>query len=64
MAFRYVRHAAFIATLVSTCTAQQSNVVPDDLEAGFKTGTEVQVSYTGQAVNGFRDGTAFEKDGQ
>jgi len=64
MAFRYFRQTALIATLLHLTTAQQSNIVPEDLRGGFRSsGTEVQVSYTNEAVNGFKDGTLFNKDG-
>ncbi|KAF1851695.1 uncharacterized protein K460DRAFT_270649 [Cucurbitaria berberidis CBS 394.84] len=63
MASRYFRQAAVITALLVVTRAQQSDVVPEDLRAGFKsTGKEVQVSYTNEAVNGFEDGTSFEKD--
>ncbi|KAH7361223.1 hypothetical protein BKA66DRAFT_514721 [Pyrenochaeta sp. MPI-SDFR-AT-0127] len=60
MALKCIRHAALVATLVSLTGAQ---IVPEDLRGGFNTkGKEIQVSYVGEAVNGFRDGTSFEKD--
>ncbi|KAF2829889.1 hypothetical protein CC86DRAFT_317250, partial [Ophiobolus disseminans] len=63
MAFKFLRHTALIATLLQFTSAQQSKIVPEDLRAGFRSsGTEVQVSYTNEAVNGFKDGTLFEKD--
>jgi hypothetical protein len=67
MAFHYLRATAFVATLLHHTIAlpQQSNIVPEDLRGGFVSqGTEVQVSYTGEAVNGFKDGTSFNKDGR
>lgn len=65
MALRYLRHAAFVATSLRLTLAQQSNIVPEDLRSGFQgSGTEVQVSYTNEAVNGFKDGTSFNKDGK
>jgi hypothetical protein len=63
MAFRYIKHTALVATLLRFTAAQQPNVVPEDLRSTFSKGTEVQVSYTNEANNGFRDGTLFEKDG-
>ena len=63
MAFRCRQHVALLAALISTSTAKESKIVPADLQAGFTTDTQVQVSYTGEAVNGFRDGTSFTKDG-
>ncbi|CAO2651286.1 Nn.00g095830.m01.CDS01 [Neocucurbitaria sp. VM-36] len=63
MTFRYFRHVAFFTTILTVTRAQQSNIVPEDLQGGFKSaGKEVQVSYTNQAVEGFKDGTTFEKD--
>jgi hypothetical protein len=60
-----MRHAALAVTLMTVVRAQkQSNIIPDDLQAGFTTDTQVQASYTGEAVNGFRDGTSFAKDGK
>jgi hypothetical protein len=57
--------AALIATLLQHTVAQQSNIVPEDLRDGFGSEeTGVQVSYTNEAVNGFRDGTLFSKDGE
>lgn len=44
--------------------AQQSEIVPQELQGGFESsGVELQVSYTGDAVNGFLDGASFSKDG-
>jgi hypothetical protein len=64
MVIRYLRHATFIAALVAFTAAQDDTIVPDDLRSGFRPdGDEVQVSFTGDAVNGFKDGTVFEKDG-
>ena len=53
-------YAAFILKIASA----QSEVIPSDLSGGFS-GNEVdlQVSFTGEAVNGFQDGTQFEKSG-
>ncbi|KAF1916847.1 hypothetical protein BDU57DRAFT_556984 [Ampelomyces quisqualis] len=65
MAFHLLRATVFVATLLhhDVAVAQQSNIVPEDLRGGFESqGTEVQVSFTGEAVNGFKDGTAFDKD--
>jgi hypothetical protein len=67
MAFQYLRATALVATLLhqTFAVAQQSNIVPEDLRGGFVSqGTEVQVSYVNEAVNGFSDGTVFEKDGK
>lgn len=64
MASRYFTRSALLAIILSLANAQQSNIIPEDLRSGFKSnGKEVQVSYTNEAVNGFRDGTIFEKDG-
>ncbi|KAF1835741.1 hypothetical protein BDW02DRAFT_476726, partial [Decorospora gaudefroyi] len=43
-------------------TARKSTIIPSDLQEGFLPGDAVQVSYTNNAVNGFRDGTLFSKD--
>jgi hypothetical protein len=60
-----LRCAALIAALLQHTIAQQSNIVPEDLRGGFTSkDTEVQVSYTNEAVNGFKDGTLFSKDGE
>jgi hypothetical protein len=65
MVFHYLRHAALAATLLHQTIAQQSNIVPEDLRGGFTSqGIEMQASYTGEAVNGFRDGTSFDKNGK
>jgi hypothetical protein len=66
MAFKYIKQTALVAALLHIAAAQQkSNIVPEDLKAGFKSsGTEMQASYTNEAVNGFRDGTLFTKDGK
>lgn len=58
MRFNYIQQIALVATL---CTAQKS--VPSDLSTGFgSAGTEIQVAYTGKAVDGFNDGAKFTKD--
>ncbi|KAG9185338.1 hypothetical protein G6011_07882 [Alternaria panax] len=63
MVIRYLRHATFIAALIAFTAAQGVTIIPDDLQTGFRPdGDEVQVSFTGDAVNGFKDGTVFEKD--
>lgn len=66
MAFKYLRHTAFVAILLQlTAAQQQSKIVPQDLQGGFSSSdTAVQVSYTNQAVDGFADGTSFSKDGR
>ncbi|KAF2130931.1 hypothetical protein P153DRAFT_269289, partial [Dothidotthia symphoricarpi CBS 119687] len=63
MAFRYLQYAAFIAATASFSRAQKSANVPDDLQTSLEfSDKELQVSYTNEAVNGFADGTTFEKD--
>jgi hypothetical protein len=65
MVFNYLRHAALAATLLHQTIAQQSNIVPQDLRGGFTSqGIEMQASYTNEAVNGFKDGTTFDKNGK
>lgn len=64
MAINYLRHTAFIAILAQISGAQQSKIIPQDLQRGLADGTEVQVSYTNEAINGFQDGTSFSKDGE
>jgi hypothetical protein len=64
MGSRYYWPIAILAAFVSHTTAQGGSVVPQDLQAGFTAGgDEIQVSFTGEAINGFSDGTVFEKDG-
>jgi hypothetical protein len=64
MVILHLRHAIFISALITSTAAQDETIVPDDLQSGFRPGgDEVQVSFTGDAVNGFKDGTVFEKDG-
>ncbi|KAF2027533.1 hypothetical protein EK21DRAFT_22689, partial [Setomelanomma holmii] len=54
---------AVISALLQLTAAQQSTIVPDDLQSGFSdSDVEIQVSYTNQAVDGFKDGTSFTKD--
>lgn len=65
MALYFVRRTVTIVAFVALARAQKtSNVIPDDLQTGFTRGTEVQASYTGEAVNGFLDGTSFGRDGK
>jgi hypothetical protein len=65
MAIRFFKHATFVAAFAAFVAAQEDTVVPDDLQSGFRPGgDEVQVSFAGDAVNGFKDGTVFEKDGK
>lgn len=61
MLSKYIRHAVFAAAIVDLAAAQQSKVVPQDLQGGFD--EDVQVAYDNNAVDGFLDGTTFEKDG-
>ncbi|KAH9874906.1 hypothetical protein J1614_004394 [Plenodomus biglobosus] len=52
-----------ISSLALITTAQRApKIVPTDLQSGFGSNTQLQVSYTNNAVNGFLDGTLFEKD--
>ncbi|KAF2116558.1 hypothetical protein BDV96DRAFT_490826 [Lophiotrema nucula] len=61
MLARYLQHATTVASFLSAALAQDS--VPSDLRAGFaSSGIDVQASYTNDAVDGFKDGTTFEKD--
>ncbi|KAH4174636.1 hypothetical protein HBI46_234840 [Parastagonospora nodorum] len=62
MALHYLRHAAFITILAQLSAAQRPSIIPEDLAGGLSGGTDVQVSYTGEAVNGFSDGTSFSKE--
>ncbi|KAB2103749.1 hypothetical protein AG0111_0g8443 [Alternaria gaisen] len=63
MVIHYLRHATLIAALLTFIAAQDETIIPDDLQSGFRPdGDEVQVSFTGDAVNGFKDGTVFEKE--
>lgn len=65
MLSKYLRHAVLAATLLDLAIAQKSDIVPQEFQTGFLQGsTEMQASYTGQAQNGFDDGTTFEKDGK
>ncbi|KAL6705540.1 hypothetical protein ACN47E_006657 [Coniothyrium glycines] len=61
MAYRVLKHMMVAATSIVLVRAQRSNIVPADLQAGFNKETQIQVSYTGEAVNGFKDGTSFQK---
>jgi hypothetical protein len=56
-----IRQAVLVAALIELAAGQESDVIPQDLQGGFN--TELQVSYTGEANNGFQDGTQFSKDG-
>jgi hypothetical protein len=66
MAIHYLRHAALITVLATSTTAQTSqrpSILPIDLQSGFRpNGDTLQVSYTNEAINGFRDGTLFPQD--
>jgi hypothetical protein len=59
---RFLRPTAIMAILLSGAAAQTSNIIPADLQTGFNA-KEVQVSFSNTAVDGFKDGTTFEKDG-
>jgi hypothetical protein len=67
MAIRFFRHTTLItafAALTAFVAAQEETIIPEDFRSGFRPGgDEVQVSFTGEAINGFKDGTVFEKDG-
>ncbi|KAI4606004.1 hypothetical protein J4E83_010270 [Alternaria metachromatica] len=63
MAIRFLKHATLIAAFAAFVAAQDDTIIPEDLRSGFRSGgDEVQVSFTGEAINGFKDGTVFEKD--
>lgn len=53
----------YAATMLAVVHAQQqSKVIPSDLSAGFASSdVALQVSYTGDAVNGFTDGSTFSQ---
>jgi len=58
MLFHHLRHIALAASILPLSIAQKS--VPSDLSAGFgSAGTDIQVAYTGKAVDGFEDGAKF-----
>jgi hypothetical protein len=61
MAFRFLQRTTAIAALLSATLAQTTNIIPQDLSAGFNN-EEVQVSFSNNAVTGFASGTTFEKD--
>ena len=64
MGSHYYWSVAILAALASHAAAQGKSIIPQDLQAGFTAGgDEIQVSFTGKAVDGFKDGTVFEKDG-
>ena len=66
MLFKSYRPIFYAAALLSVANAQKtSKIVPSDLSADFSASdTELQVSYTNDAVNGFTDGTTFDKNGK
>jgi hypothetical protein len=57
------KYLALLTSLLHLATAQKASIVPQDLSTDFSSDTQVQVSYTNEAVNGFADGTTFSKDG-
>ncbi|KAF2464904.1 uncharacterized protein BDR25DRAFT_318884 [Lindgomyces ingoldianus] len=60
MLSKYLQHVAYAAALCKLASAKSSKIVPQDLSVGFaSSGIDIQVSYTGDAVNGFNDGTTF-----
>ncbi|KAF2654103.1 hypothetical protein K491DRAFT_660866 [Lophiostoma macrostomum CBS 122681] len=64
MLSRYLRHATLAAALADfTLAAKTSKIVPQSLQSAFESSdVDIQVSYTGDAVDGFLDGTSFSKD--
>ncbi|KAF2190470.1 hypothetical protein K469DRAFT_697730 [Zopfia rhizophila CBS 207.26] len=61
MLSKYIYRTALVAIIAKLAGAQDS--IPDDLKAGFQSsGIELQVSYTGNAVTGFTDGSDFESN--
>jgi len=62
MASRYHQKLAFVLALAVCAAGQEASTVPADLQAGFSS-DEVQVSFTDEAINGFKDGTVFTKNG-
>lgn len=60
---KILQSSTALAAIISIAAAQKQTIIPDDMKAGFRSGKEVQVSFTNEAVNGFKDGTLFEKDG-
>ncbi|KAF2850885.1 hypothetical protein T440DRAFT_74267 [Plenodomus tracheiphilus IPT5] len=58
-----IKHAMISISSLAIANAQRApKIVPTDLQSGFDSSTQIQASYTGQAVNGFLDGTVFEKN--
>ena len=49
--------------LAACAAGQKATTVPADLQAGFSS-DQVQVSFTNEAINGFKDGTIFTKNGK
>ncbi|KAF2873266.1 hypothetical protein BDV95DRAFT_627972 [Massariosphaeria phaeospora] len=60
MLSKIFRRAALAAAVVQVAIAQST--IPQDLSSVFSTSTDVQVSFTGEAQNGFQDGTEFSKE--
>ncbi|KAF2636451.1 hypothetical protein P280DRAFT_510413 [Massarina eburnea CBS 473.64] len=57
----YLRYGAVAASILGFAAGQTS--IPKDLSSAFKeSGVELQVSFTDNAVEGFKDGTSFSKD--
>jgi len=63
MASRYHQKVTFVLALAAYVAGQKTTTVPADLQAGFSS-DEVQVSFTNEAINGFKDGTIFTKNGK
>ena len=61
MLFNTLQYTALAAVFLPFISAQSS--VPADLSRGFSDSTDIQVSYTNDATNGFKDGTKFAKNG-
>ncbi|KAI8934495.1 hypothetical protein NX059_008196 [Plenodomus lindquistii] len=60
----HFRNVVLSAATLAVATAQRvSRIVPAEISSGFDEDIQVQASYDDNAVNGFQDGTAFEKDG-
>jgi hypothetical protein len=64
MRLQYIRYAASAATLLGAAQAQ--SIVPSDLATAFSSGSELQVAYGVDGVNGngFKDGTTFQTTGR
>jgi hypothetical protein len=65
MLHKYIHTAILATSWTHLALAKSSEIVPQDLQTAFESSdVEIQAAFGGDAVDGFDDGTTFEKNSE